>query len=798
MIGNSHIDPVWFWNWEEGMQEVKATYASALDRMKEYKDFKFTSTSIAFLQWIEELVPEMFEEIKERVGEGRWELTGGWLIEPDCILPCGEAFVRQGLYSQRYLKEKFGRICHIGSNVDSFGHNHMLPQILKKSGMDSYVFMRPRLETPIFKWESEDGSSVQAISLPAEYTTWFHEPTKKNIENTLERTKGYDKMPCCFGVGNHGGGPTKENIESIISLQEEYKGVDLVFSDFDTFFRDINDQPMDTVTGSFEHVNEGCYSVDSEFKRLNRLAEHRLIEADILSVMASGFGARAEKYKSEIKKLWELLLFNHFHDTLGGTYIKTAREEGIMQLSAVCAKAGIIKAVSIQNMINANDTRGEGFPLFLFNTSSIPYKDYVEVELEWFCKNPLMLIDPNGKEVAYQRVHTAAKVRHTVLGGRRRIVFLAEIPPMGYTEYRTLEKEPELVYNNQMELEQDEAYILENPYISLEFHKGTGMLCSLTEKETDTQVLTGPCSFRIWNDERDTWGGDQGRKFEDTKDCFVLSSIERVESGKIRQTIRAVYTYGANRLEQLYYLYGTSKEVIVENRLLWVEPWSMLKIAYPVGKEMNFTKAESSYGVLNRKIEDSAEYYMHGFLDCSNEKGIGLAIANNSKYAFNMEEGRVQVTVARSSIYAQGNSKNWYNEKESYEYTDIGEQVFNFVLCPHKEAVTNSELYRLSKKLNGPYEYLADSAHKGKESCKTYSFASTDCDNVLVVLVKMAEEDEDYIVRLLETGGKDSKFTLQLLSHSYDLTIGHHEIKTVKINSKTKSIKEVNLLEWIE
>lgn len=132
MIGNSHIDPVWFWNWEEGMQEVKATYASALERMKEFDDFKFTSTSTLFFEWIEGILPEMFEEIRQRVAEGRWEITGGWFLEPDCILPCGEAFVRQGLYAQRYLLDRFGKLCTIGSNVDSFGHNHVLPQILKK------------------------------------------------------------------------------------------------------------------------------------------------------------------------------------------------------------------------------------------------------------------------------------------------------------------------------------------------------------------------------------------------------------------------------------------------------------------------------------------------------------------------------------------------------------------------------------------------------------------------------------------------------------------------------------------
>ena len=263
MIGNSHIDPVWFWNWEEGMQEVKATYASVLERMKEFADFRFTSTSTAFFEWIEGLLPEMFEEIKRRVAEGRWEITGGWFIEPDCILPCGEAFVRQGLYGQRYLKSRFGKMAKIGSNVDSFGHNPVLPQILKKSGMDSYVFMRPRLDTPVFKWESKDGSQVNAVCLPAEYTTWFHTPTVKNVKVTLERTKDYDRMVCCYGVGNHGGGPTIENIRTIHWLQQTMQEAEITFSSYTEFLRDIGEENLPILTGAFERINQGCYSIES-------------------------------------------------------------------------------------------------------------------------------------------------------------------------------------------------------------------------------------------------------------------------------------------------------------------------------------------------------------------------------------------------------------------------------------------------------------------------------------------------------------------------------------------------------
>ena len=163
MIGNAHLDPVWLWNWQEGFQEVKATFRSALDRMKENDDFIFSCSSSAFYEWVEKNNPEMFEEIRERITKGQWELVGGWYIQPDCNIPCGESFVRQGLYAQRFFLEKFGKMATTGYNVDSFGHNGMLPQILQKSGMENYIFMRPMplekgLPSRIFWWKSLDGS----------------------------------------------------------------------------------------------------------------------------------------------------------------------------------------------------------------------------------------------------------------------------------------------------------------------------------------------------------------------------------------------------------------------------------------------------------------------------------------------------------------------------------------------------------------------------------------------------------------------------------------------------------------
>lgn len=799
MIGNSHIDPVWFWNWEEGMQEVKATYASALERMKEFDDFRFTSTSTAFFEWIEGILPEMFEEIKQRVKEGRWEITGGWFVEPDCILPCGEAFVRHGLYGQRYLKSRFGKMAKIGSNVDSFGHNPVLPQILKKSGMDSYVFMRPRLDTPVFKWESSDGSQVNAICLPAEYTTWFHEPTVKNVELTLERTGDCDKMVCCYGVGNHGGGPTIENIHTIHELQDTMGETDLVFSGYTEFLHDIDKENLPVLTGAFEGINQGCYSIDSVFKQIMRQTERRLVKADILMGMESDICGGFMKETGEMERLWKVILFNEFHDTMGGTAIKSARDEAVMQISGVCARAGEIKALAIQHMVNAQDTRGKGFPLFLFHTGSMPYEDYVEVELEWFCQSPLKLLDPKGREIPYQRIHTDAKVRHTTLGGRRRFVFYASIPACGFAQYRVVKEEPSLESTPHMEILNPDALRLENAYLLAEFDKRTGMLSSLVDKKTGYNALTGAASLRMYLDERDAWGGLQGRRYEDLNVHFHLDSIEKVESGKLREVVRVRLSYEDTKLEQLYYLGEQERELRVENRLRFNHTWHLLKLAYPAGKEVVETRAESAYGMVCRTICDNEEYNMQRFLDVRDAQGRGLAVANDGKYAFNVEEGRVQITAARSAIYAQGNSPGWWNGQETYEYTDIGTQTFWLVLKPHGDVLPERELYRIADKAGGAYEYLADSAHapsgRGKQVGSRFSLGEVEAGNVVLTLVKKAEDDGDFVLRLLETEGKDTETRLNFRGKGYPVSLGHYEIATYKVSRDGSKIQKTDLLE---
>ena len=333
MIGNAHLDLVWLWQWQEGYQEVKATFRSVLDRMKEYDDFFFTSSFTATYEWVEENEPAMFEEIKERIQEGRWALVGGWWVQPDCNVPGGESFVRQGLYAQRYFKEKFGVTATTGYNVDSFGHNGMLPQILKKSGMENYVFMRPGrhekgIESETFVWRAKDGSEVTAFRIPFEYCTWPKE-IREHVLRCAGEIKEKDGMIMCFyGVGNHGGGPTKQNIDSLHAMNKEEGFPTLTLSTPDQYFKAVKEsrKNLPVVTGDLLHHSSGCYSVHSEIKRLNRRAENRLIMAEKMSVAAKCW-SNGKYPHEEFTRGWKNVLFNQFHDIMAGTSLEPAYED---------------------------------------------------------------------------------------------------------------------------------------------------------------------------------------------------------------------------------------------------------------------------------------------------------------------------------------------------------------------------------------------------------------------------------------------------------------------------------------
>ena len=244
IIGYSHIDAAWLWPWRNGSDTVLTTFRSALNRINETPGFCYSHSSSAHYRWVERADPEMLSEIKQRIREGRWEVVGGWPVEPDCNIPSTESFVRHSLYGKAYCQSTLGAEVKIGFNPDSFGHAAGLPTILKRAGYGYYVFMRPQeheMNLPLlFWWEGADGSRILTLRI---WRTYDASPKLIQPAATGAFAPGFDHAAFFLGVGDHGGAVTKEQIQQVLALQQDASLPQLRFSTLRDFFLAVESSP---------------------------------------------------------------------------------------------------------------------------------------------------------------------------------------------------------------------------------------------------------------------------------------------------------------------------------------------------------------------------------------------------------------------------------------------------------------------------------------------------------------------------------------------------------------------------
>ncbi|MCL6446366.1 MAG: hypothetical protein K6T83_23450, partial [Alicyclobacillus sp.] len=712
MIGNAHIDPVWLWQWQEGFQEVKATFRSALNLLKEFDDFVFVSSSAAFYEWVEQSDPEMFEEIRQRIAEGRWEVVGGWWIQPDCNIPGGESFVRQGLYGQRYFYEKFGKLAKTGYNVDSFGHHGMLPQILKKSGMNQYVFMRPGphekgLPGPVFWWESDDGSRVLAARILFEYCTWGKE-LDTHVERCAHELQGpVSKLMCFYGVGNHGGGPTRENIRSIQRMQADGKIANLVFSTPDRYFEQLReDAPhLPVVHDDFQHHASGCYSAHSGVKRWNRRAEHLLTTAEKWSMLACW--AMGQPYPSELRQAWKGVLFNQFHDILAGTSLEVAYEDArdlYGEAAAIASRALNLAVQSFSWRIHIPQEDGMK-PIVVFNPHA--WESHVNVELE-LGGNPAgeVLVDDQDHMVPIQWVQSQATAN-----GRRRLSFMADLPSLGYRVYRLkpVPSDPTAVtYGTQtgatsaggasgsaehggatLQPQDDWSATdttMENAYLRVEFDAGSGYISRLFDKEHGVEVFHVPGARPVVvHDASDTWSHGV-LSFQNEVGAFRAKRIRLLEHGDVKSVIRVTSEYGQSTLVQDFTLYRSLRRVEVHVTVDWRERHKALKLRFPINVTHVDATYEIPYGHIRRPANGEEEPGQSWIdvtgLSRQTDKLYGLSVLNDGKYSFDVWNKEIGLTVLRSPIYAHHDPMVPDPDGE-YAFIDHGIQRFTYALVPH-------------------------------------------------------------------------------------------------------------------
>jgi alpha-mannosidase len=797
MIGNGHIDPVWLWQWHEGYHEVKATFRSALDRLSEYDDFVFVSSSAQFYEWVERSDPAMFEEIKQRVAEGRWRVVGGWWIQPDCNIPSGESFVRQALYGQRYFREKFGVMATTGYNVDSFGHNGMLPQLLRKAGLRRYVFMRPMphekgLPGRLFWWQADDGSRVLALRLPFEYCTWG-----KDLEQHIRRCAGelkppFDALMCFYGVGNHGGGPTRENIESIRRLNDDPDFPRLVFSDPDTFFETIEarDLPIPVVHDELQHHASGCYAAHSGIKRWNRQAENRLISAEKFAAIA--YRLTGMPYpREEFARAWKQVLFNQFHDTLAGTSLEAAYDDARDQLGEALAIADRVQNDAIQSIAWAIDIPAqEGVkPLTVFNPHA--WRSRVNVALQTRgVPAAFALLDDEDRPVPVQDVQSWA-----TSGGQRRLTFTADLPPLGWRTYRIVPVEAAPASETSLSATD---HTLENRFFRLEIDPQTGQIASLFDKRHGVEVFAGPAARAVViDDPSDTWSHNVFR-FQDEIGQFTATSVRLVESGPVLATVRVKSAFGASTLTQDFTLYDDLPQIDVRATVDWREKHKMLKLRFTVNQIFMRAVYEIPYGHIEREATGDEEPGQ-SWLDVSGtvrETGetYGLSLLNDGKYSFDVNVRDIGLTVLRSPVYAHHIPTQPQPDRD-YSYIDQGMQTFTYSLLPHAGSWETAGTVRRAAELNQRPIVLLGTYHDGSLPQSRATVEVTP-ENIVVGAVKLAEDNDDLIVRCYESSRVATEAELRVGERVIPLSFGACEIKTIRVPcDDSQPVMETNLLE---
>ena len=767
LIGNAHLDPAWLWRWTDGFAEVKATFQSALDRLDEYDDFIFTCAGACYYKWVEENCPSMFEEIRRRVSEGRWVIVGGWWIQPDCNIPSGESFVRHSLYSQRYYLEKFGVLCKTGYNVDSFGHSGMLPQILSKSGMDNYVFMRPddgeKPDIPsVFNWQSDDGSSVLTFKIPISYNHTDTETLIQKIEKTASLGASQDTdMMLFYGVGNHGGGPTIAMINKIKELRKKYGDDKLTFSSPDTFMESVKEKAPNyqTIHDDLQIHAIGCYSAMLKIKKLNRKAETRLLSAESIDVLA-GVLLDAKTHEKQIAAAWEKVMFNQFHDIICGCCIKTVYDDAQEAYGWALNTSEEILNGAAQKISWAVDTMGEdekprskedwivwgtspkGTPMVVFNP--LPFERTVPVEANGIFEG---ITDSQNNLIPIQRV------RSLVTNGEHdkwNTLFTASLPALGYRTFwlhKNISEDMSLPIVSDVFVA-DDGSNMSNSYTEICFDKKQGCITSILDKRTGEQSLKGPAAVGLVIDETesDTWGHGLW-EYRDVVGCFSGASFDVIEKGPLRCRVRVTSCYNQSELVQDFLMYHDRPEIEVRVKIHWREKHKMLKLEFPVRTRSKKSTAEIPYGIINRPM-DGTEKPIQQWIDVSDEKG-GLTVINDSNYAADVKDGVIRLTVLRSPIYA-----DHFGARDSEcEFMEQGGHEVKYLLCPHDGGWSPSSAVRESASFNTPVFTVYETYHKGPLS-QSLSGLNIAAENIIATVFKKAENGGGYVLRCHEAGGK--------------------------------------------
>ena len=512
LICNSHIDPVWMWDWEEGLGEAVSTFYQAEQFCREF-DYIFNHNEAILYEFVEEKDPALFAAIRAQIVAGKWHVMGGWYLQPDCNLPSGEAFVRQIALGRRYFQEKFGVRPTTAVNFDSFGHSVGLVQILKKCGYDSYLFCRPMpemLDLPArqFVWVGKDGSRIKAAR--AEDETIYCSGYGTALADVRRKASVYDREDvgvALWGVGNHGGLPSRKDLQDIGEYIHTEK-TQILHSTPEDFFADI--APTEEYCGSLQPCLIGAYTSMQRIKQKHIELENILFTTEKLCAVAALNGLYQKDYEA-FTAAEKRLAAIEFHDVLSGTCTQEGEKSCLRLADAALDRLQGEFDRAFFALCEQYEKAGEGdFPIFLFNPQ--PYARETICETEFLVPKALISDTEQYTVTAYQDgaaipsqcIKEESNINYD---RRKRIACRCKLAPLGITKvvFRVT------VTPKKAEPAQDaEDVVFSDSRKTVRISRRTGLMESFA---VDGKELLSGGAFRpvLYEDNADPWGWDMDR-----------------------------------------------------------------------------------------------------------------------------------------------------------------------------------------------------------------------------------------------------------------------------------------------
>ena len=843
-VGHAHIDMNWMWSWPETVAVTNDTFITVLKLMDEFPEFRFTQSQASVYAIIKEYNPELYEQIKERVREGRWEIAASHWVEGDKNLVSGESLARHLLYTRRFIKDEFGLAPEdipLEWEPDTFGHAWTIPAIASRGGVRRYYMCRGGQfdKPPVFWWKSPDGSKI----LVNMETTWYNDSLDThNAPAMVEfcaKTKLKDWM-CVYGVGDHGGGPTHRDIRRALDMDTWPIYPRFKFATTENYYKllekNSDDLPVLDCELNFEFT--GCYTSQAAIKKVNRLGENQLEQAESAAVLAYRIAQR--EYPAEsIRQGWINTLFGHFHDILPGSGVRATREYQLALFQKTSAMTGMVKTNSYREITKHLDTsfggkyeinpektgiamgagagRGAGIgdlssashltggprAVTVFNPTAWKRNEVVqtsiwdtdtEIESNNVQKKTFIVKTPDGESIPAQKTGEGDYWGHKYID----LAFPASVEAMGYSTYII---EEGLTENFEGGVKVDDqfaggeqlqvgSYKMENEFLSVDFDKESGGIIKLLDKTTGIDLAEDGNPIGILEYILERPGTMSSWVIHDTQRCICpieVISFEKKLRGPHTASVAATMKINESDVTVTYTLKASQPWIEIDIETTWLERGGPdmgipnLTIKFPLAITDAKPRYEIPFGTIERNLNKREEVPSLRWADVSGKiKGknisAGLTLLNDCKYGHSLEDATLRLSLIRSSY-------------EPDPLPEIGKHSIRIAIMPHGKKPSEAKLIQSGAGFNHNLQVVSTDIHQGSLPATSSAIVSCQPDNAIITNIKKAEDDDAIIFRILETAGKNTTAKIQINPQNMGQTAEAIEVDFLEGPLKTSSAK---------